>query len=176
MPKKIMSTSIFNLLIMESKEFGDSRCLFFESFKQQGFSKTTALDVRFAQDNRSRSPQRVLRGLNCRLQQAQGKPVRVVRDEVLDLVADNRKIFSAFGRSAGGGADRRQSQKKPVSLGFAHCFVALLDAADYSASAHERCIAWNDSSIGITWPQGLTPQLSAEDQAGLTLTQAEVFA
>ena len=106
-----MSTSIFNLPIMKSKEFGDSRCLFFESFKQQGFSKTTALDVRFAQDNHSRSPQHVLRGLNCRLQQAQGKPVRVVRDEVLDLVADNRKIFSAFGRSAGGGQTEDNHKK-----------------------------------------------------------------
>ena len=46
---------------------------------------------------------------------------------------------------------------------------------DYYAPAHERCIAWNDPAIGITWPEGLTPQLSAKDQAGLPLAQAEVF-
>ena len=70
-----------------------------------------------------------------------------------------------------------------VPPGFAHGFVVLSDTADflykttdYYAPAHERCIAWNDPAIGITWPQGLTPQLSAKDQAGLALAQAEVFA
>ncbi|MEY3945145.1 MAG: hypothetical protein RL697_1158, partial [Pseudomonadota bacterium] len=46
---------------------------------------------------------------------------------------------------------------------------------DYYAPAYERCIAWNDPAIGITWPAGLEPQLSAKDQAGLLLAQAEVF-
>jgi hypothetical protein len=42
--------------------------------------------------------------------------------------------------------------------------------------AHKRCIAWKDPAIGITWPQGMPPQLSAKDQAGKLLAQAEVFA
>jgi dTDP-4-dehydrorhamnose 3,5-epimerase len=69
-----------------------------------------------------------------------------------------------------------------VPPGFAHGFVVLTDTADflykttdYYAPAHERCIAWNDPAIGITWPQGLAPQLSAKDQAGKLLAQAEVF-
>jgi dTDP-4-dehydrorhamnose 3,5-epimerase len=52
----------------------------------------------------------------------------------------------------------------------------LYKTTNYYAPAHERCIAWNDPAIGITWPQGLTPQLSAKDQAGVSLGQAEVFA
>jgi dTDP-glucose 4,6-dehydratase len=44
------------------------------------------------------------------------------------------------------------------------------------APAYERCIEWNAQAIGITWPQGLTPQLSAKDPVGLSLAQAEVFA
>ena len=51
----------------------------------------------------------------------------------------------------------------------------LYKTTDYYAPAHERCIAWNDPAIGITWPQGLTPQLSAKDQAGKPLAQAECF-
>lgn len=69
-----------------------------------------------------------------------------------------------------------------VPPGFAHGFVVLSDTADflykttdYYAPAHERCIAWNDPSIGIKWPQGLTPQLSVKDQAGILLKNAEVF-
>jgi dTDP-4-dehydrorhamnose 3,5-epimerase len=70
-----------------------------------------------------------------------------------------------------------------IPEGFAHGFVVLSDTADflykttdYYAPAHERCIAWNDPAIGITWPEGLTPQLSVKDQAGLSLALAQVFA
>ncbi len=52
----------------------------------------------------------------------------------------------------------------------------LYKTTDYYVAAHKRCIAWNDSAIGTTWPKGLGLQLSAKDQAGLSLAQAEVFA
>jgi dTDP-4-dehydrorhamnose 3,5-epimerase len=52
----------------------------------------------------------------------------------------------------------------------------LYKTTSYYAPHHERCIAWNDPTLGIEWPAGLVPQLSAKDQAGLRLTQAEVFA
>ncbi|MDZ4058200.1 MAG: dTDP-4-dehydrorhamnose 3,5-epimerase, partial [Polynucleobacter sp.] len=37
-------------------------------------------------------------------------------------------------------------------------------------------IAWDDPAIGIEWPAGIAPQLSAKDRAGLSLARAEVFA
>jgi dTDP-4-dehydrorhamnose 3,5-epimerase len=52
----------------------------------------------------------------------------------------------------------------------------LYKTTDYYAPAHERCIAWNDPSIGIKWPEGITPLLSAKDQQGLALAEVEVFA
>jgi dTDP-4-dehydrorhamnose 3,5-epimerase len=71
-----------------------------------------------------------------------------------------------------------------VPAGFAHGFVVLSESADflykttdYYAPEHERCIAWNDPAVGIDWPLGdIEPKLSAKDQAGLSLAQAEVFA
>jgi dTDP-4-dehydrorhamnose 3,5-epimerase len=69
-----------------------------------------------------------------------------------------------------------------VPPGFAHGFVVLTEMADflykttdYYAPAHERCIAWNDPAIGITWPTGLQPKLSAKDQAAKPLAEAELF-
>jgi len=69
-----------------------------------------------------------------------------------------------------------------VPPGFAHGFVVLSDSADflykttdYYAPAHERCIAWNDPDIGIEWPAGMEPQLSAKDLTGKSLRDAEVF-
>jgi len=53
----------------------------------------------------------------------------------------------------------------------------LYKTTDYYAPAHERCIIWNDPTIGIAWPDiGANPLLSAKDQQGLTLENAEVFA
>ena len=69
-----------------------------------------------------------------------------------------------------------------IPEGFAHGFVVLSETAeflykttDYYAPEHERSIRWDDPAIGINWPAGLQPQLSAKDQAGVSLAQAEVF-
>ncbi|MNR54915.1 dTDP-4-dehydrorhamnose 3,5-epimerase [compost metagenome] len=52
----------------------------------------------------------------------------------------------------------------------------LYKTTDYYAPAHERCILWNDASLGIAWPDvGQAPALSAKDSAGLSMKQAEVF-
>ena len=52
----------------------------------------------------------------------------------------------------------------------------LYKTTDYYAPAHERCIAWNDPSIGIQWPKGITPLLSGKDQQGVSLKEAEAAA
>ena len=71
-----------------------------------------------------------------------------------------------------------------VPPGFAHGFVVLSETADflykttdYYAPSHERCIAWNDPTLNIQWPDiGMAPLLSAKDQQGVALGAAEVFA
>ena len=183
MPYSVTPTQIPDALVLEPKVFGDSRGYFFESFNQQDFNQATGLDVHFVQDNHSRSTQGVLRGLHYQLQQPQGKLVRVVRGAVFDVAVDIRKSSATFGLWAGEVLTEDNHKQFWVPPGFAHGFVVLSDTADflykttdYYAPTHERCIAWDDPAIGITWPQGLTPQLSAKDQAGLTLAQAEVFA
>jgi dTDP-4-dehydrorhamnose 3,5-epimerase len=182
MPYTVTKTNIPDVLILEPKVFGDSRGFFFESFNQQDFNQVTGLDVNFVQDNHSRSSQGVLRGLHYQLQQAQGKLVRVGRGAVFDVAVDIRRSSLTFGQWTGTELTEINHKQLWIPAGFAHGFVVLSESADflykttdYYSPEHERCIAWNDPAIGITWPQGQTPQLSAKDQAGDTLELATVF-
>ena len=69
----------------------------------------------------------------------------------------------------------QQLQGKPVRVVLTHTAVFLYKTTKYYAPAHERCIAWNDPAIGITWPLGLHLKLSAKDQAAEPLAEAERF-
>ncbi len=180
---KVTPTTIPEVLILEPKVFGDARGFFFESFNQKAFNEATGLNETFVQDNHSRSAKGVLRGLHYQLQQPQGKLVRVVRGAVFDVAVDIRKSSTSFGRWVGVELTEDNHKQLWVPAGFAHGFVVLSESADflyktsdYYAPSHERCIAWNDPEIGINWPQDLEPKLSAKDQAGQVLSQAEVFA
>lgn len=70
-----------------------------------------------------------------------------------------------------------------IPPGFAHCFVVLSETAeflykttDYWAPEFERCILWNDVELAVDWKLGdAMPLLSAKDQAGKALREAEVF-
>ena len=181
---KVTSTAIPEVLLFEPKVFGDERGFFFESFNQKCFQEAAALEPTFVQDNHSRSVKHVLRGLHYQLPpKAQGKLVRVVEGEVFDVAVDIRKSSKTFGQWVGQILSAENKLQLWIPPGFAHGFAVLSDSAeflykttDYYAPELERCIAWNDPSIGIRWPEGLQPQLSAKDRLGVPFTQAEVFA
>jgi dTDP-4-dehydrorhamnose 3,5-epimerase len=181
---KVTPTAIPDVLVIEPKVFGDSRGFFCESFNQKAFNDATGLTETFVQDNHSRSAKGVLRGLHYQLQQPQGKLVRVVRGAVYDVAVDIRKSSPTFGKWVGVELSEDNHQQLWVPAGFAHGFLVLTESADflykttdYYAPAHERCIAWNDPSIGVDWPEnGVPPALSPKDAKGNAFAQAEVFA
>ena len=181
---KVTSTAIPDVLLFEPKVFGDERGFFFESFNQKVFQQAAALEPAFVQDNHSRSVKNVLRGLHYQLApKAQGKLVRVVEGEVFDVAVDIRKSSKTFGQWVGQILSAENKLQLWIPPGFAHGFAVLSESAeflykttDYYAPELERCIAWNDPTIGIRWPEGLQPQLSAKDQLGVPFAQAEVFA
>ena len=182
MPYTVIQTAIPDVLILEPKVFGDSRGFFFESFNAKDFANVTGMDVNFVQDNHSKSAKGVLRGLHYQLQQAQGKLVRVTQGAVFDVAVDIRKSSPTFGKWVGCELSDTNHRQLWIPQGFAHGFIVLSESADflykttdYYAPAYERCIAWDDPSIGIVWPEGIAPLLSAKDQQGLSLDQAEVF-
>jgi dTDP-4-dehydrorhamnose 3,5-epimerase len=176
-------TAIPEVLVIEPKVFGDARGFFFESYNARAFAHATGLDVSFVQDNHSRSARGVLRGLHYQLKQPQGKLVRVVRGSVYDVAVDVRRSSPTFGRWVGVELSESNQRQLWVPAGFAHGFLVTSESADflykttdYYAPEHERCITWDDPAIGIEWPLDGAPALSAKDQQGVTLAQAEVFA
>jgi len=180
---QITPTAIPDVLILEPKSFGDDRGFFYESFNERRFTELTGVKTSFVQDNHSKSAKNVLRGLHYQIQQPQGKLVRVVAGEVFDVAVDLRKSSPTFGHWVGvllSGENKRQLW---VPEGFAHGFVVTSDSAEflykttnYYAPEFERSLIWNDPTIGIEWPADLVPQLSAKDQVGKLLADADVFA
>jgi len=179
---KVTPTAIPDVLVIEPKVFGDARGFFFESFNQRAFNQSTGLNVQFVQDNHSRSAKGVLRGLHYQIQQPQGKLVRALRGAVFDVVVDIRKPSPTFGQWVGVELTEDNHCQVWVPSGFAHGFLVTSESADllyktttYYAPEFERCIAWNDPSIGIQWPQQGEPLMSPRDQSGLLLHDAELF-
>tara|TARA_R100000501_G_C2549517_1_gene64780 strand:- start:20 stop:565 length:546 start_codon:yes stop_codon:yes gene_type:complete len=179
---KVIETDIPDVLIIEPKVFGDERGFFYESFNAAAFEAATGLKRQFVQDNHSKSQRGVLRGLHYQIQQPQGKLVRVVAGEVFDVAVDLRKSSPSFGRWFGTHLSAQNQHQLWIPEGFAHGFVVLSETAeflykttDYYAPEHERSLLWNDPELGIEWPFDEAPQLSAKDQAGKRLSDAELF-
>ena len=181
---KVTTTAIADVLLIEPRVFGDARGFFFESFNQKAFNDAVGAHIEFVQDNHSRSRRGVLRGLHYQLQQPQGKLVRVTRGSVYDVAVDIRRSSPTFGQWVGAELSEENHRQFWVPAGFAHGFVVLSEVADflykttdYYAPEYERCIGWDDSTIGISWPAlDVAPTLSAKDMAGSPLALAEVFA
>ena len=182
-------TAIPDVLLFEPKVFGDARGFFYESFNERSFlaglhqASPDGPAPHFVQDNHSKSARNVLRGLHYQIRQPQGKLVRVVAGEVFDVAVDVRASSPSFGKWVGMTLSADNCRQAWIPAGFAHGFVVLSETAeflykttDYWAPEHERCIAWNDPAIGIEWPLDGAPLLSAKDQLGKLLADAETFA
>ena len=174
--------AIPEVIVFEPKVFGDERGFFFESFNQRSFDEAVGCNINFVQDNHSRSVKNVLRGLHYQIQQPQGKLVRVVQGEVFDVAVDIRRDSPTFGKWVGEVLSADNKKQLWVPAGFAHGFLTLSDTAeflykttDYYAPAFERCIRWDDPTIGIKWQLGILPLVSSKDAIGKTLEQAELF-
>lgn len=179
---KATPTAIPDVIVLEPKVFGDERGFFFESYNQRAFRDATGLDVDFVQDNHSKSAKNVLRGLHYQIDHPQGKLVRVTQGAVFDVAVDIRRSSPTFGHYVGSELSAENKRQVWVPPGFAHGFLVLTETAeflykttDFYFPEHERCIAWNDPVIGIDWPVGAAPILSAKDAQGMALADATVF-
>jgi dTDP-4-dehydrorhamnose 3,5-epimerase len=179
---KATPLAVSDVILFEPTVFGDERGYFFESFNQAKFEEAVGRRVSFVQDNHSLSVQRVLRGLHYQIRQPQGKLVRIVAGAVFDVAVDLRRTSPTFGRWVGEVLSAENKCQLWIPEGFAHGFVVLSDfaeclykATDYYAPQHERCIIWDDPTIGIKWPCDGMPVLSAKDRQGAGFDRAECF-
>jgi dTDP-4-dehydrorhamnose 3,5-epimerase len=178
---KVHQTSIAGALILEPKVFSDDRGFFLESYSERTFAELGIKD-KFVQDNHSRSQRGVLRGLHYQVQKPQGKLVRVVSGEVLDVFVDLRKSSPTFGRWDAAKLSADNKLLAWIPAGLAHGFYVLSDNADvlYKSTEFyhpdlERTILWNDPGLGINW-NAENPLLSSKDQRGTRFRDAETFA
>jgi dTDP-4-dehydrorhamnose 3,5-epimerase len=175
--------AIPDVVLLEPRVFRDDRGHFYESFNAHDFAEATGVNAAFVQDNQSLSARMVLRGLHYQLApHAQGKLVRAVTGAVFDVAVDIRRSSATYGRWVGAELSAENRRQLWIPEGFAHGFLALTEGAElhYKATAfyapgHERCIAWNDPMLGITWPTEGAPQLSPKDGAGMAFEAAETF-
>jgi dTDP-4-dehydrorhamnose 3,5-epimerase len=91
-----IQTDFPGLFIIEPSVFKDSRGYFFESYNENNF-KTAGIEIKFVQDNQSKSSYGVIRGLHYQLEpHAQTKLVRVLSGSILDVAVDLRKGSPTF--------------------------------------------------------------------------------
>lgn len=171
---KVTKTDIEGVLILEPKVFGDERGFFFESFNQAAFNAAVGQDVKFVQDNHSRSAKGVLRGLHFQhAPHAQGKLVRVTQGAVFDVAVDIRPGSTTFGRWVAVELTGQNQKQLWIPPGLAHGFLVTSESADflykttnYYTPAAEGCVRWDDPELAIAWPlNGAMPNLSGKDAA-----------
>jgi dTDP-4-dehydrorhamnose 3,5-epimerase len=175
------ATSLSEVLLLEPRVFGDDRGFFLESYNQREFADLGIKDT-FVQDNHSRSEKNVVRGLHYQIQQPQGKLVRVITGEILDVALDLRRSSATFGKWEAFTLSGENKLMLWIPRGFAHGFrVAsasahvLYKTTDFYAPEHERTIAWSDPMLNIDWRLDGEPIVSARDQRGVKFESAEPF-
>jgi len=173
---KSIATTIPGVLIIEPTVFGDNRGFFTEIYQADRYGKS-GIELRFVQDNLSRSVKDTLRGLHFQNPRPQGKLVTVLRGSVLDVVVDVRVGSPTFARHVMVQLNDENRHQLWVPRGFAHGFIVQSDTADFFykcdefySPANEIVLRWNDPRLGINWSCE-SPLLSARDSEGRNLDQ-----
>ena len=158
MTMEIIETGIEGLVVIEPKVFGDSRGYFFEVFNEREFTEKVG-NVRFVQDNESKSRYGVVRGLHFQKGEfAQAKLVRVVSGAVLDVAVDLREGSPTYGKWHAEELSAENHRMMFIPRGFAHGFSVLSEEVVFQYKcdnlynpASEGAVAWNDPTLAIDW-------------------------
>ncbi|MFN3926859.1 MAG: dTDP-4-dehydrorhamnose 3,5-epimerase [Pseudanabaenaceae cyanobacterium] len=178
----IIQTSIPDVLIIQPTIYSDNRGWFCEVFNQHKFCELIGKNVYFVQDNHSLSYKNTLRGLHYQLIRPQGKLVRVIAGEILDIAVDIRRSSAYFGKYVSHRLSAENKQQLWIPVGFAHGFLALTDTAevvykttDYYYPEGDRTILWCDPDLNIDWQLEGEPIMSTKDRNARLLKEAELF-
>jgi dTDP-4-dehydrorhamnose 3,5-epimerase len=154
----LIETPIPGLMVIEPRQYRDSRGCFFEPFNLDKFKRAN-LECNFCQDNHSESVKGVIRGLHYQLAPyAQTKLIRVVYGKVFDVAVDIRSSSPTFGNWYGIELSDENNLQLYIPKGFAHGFSALSKKAvllykvdNFYNKESERGILYNDNSLDIDW-------------------------
>ncbi len=154
----IIKTEIDGVVIIEPRLFKDDRGYFFESYSEKDFNAQVR-EIKFVQDNESKSSYGVLRGLHFQKPPyAQSKLVRVIKGAVLDVAVDIRKGSPTFGKHVAVELTEDNHRQFFIPRGFAHGFSVLTPEVifqykcdNFYAPQSEGALAWDDPDLGIDW-------------------------
>lgn len=173
-------TEIKDVFIVDTKTFTDDRGYFMETYSANDF-KIAGLNYTFVQDNQSSSQKGVVRGLHFQKHYSQAKLVRVLFGKVFDVAVDLRKGSNTYGKWVGVFLSSDNKQQLLIPRGFAHGFMVVSDHAELAYKCDELYhpedeggIIWNDTTIGIEWPNVGNILLSAKDKNHPTLVEAKI--
>lgn len=177
----IIQTEIEDVLIIESKVFGDHRGWFTETYSKEKF-KELGIDIDFIQDNHSFSAQKgTLRGLHFQLNpKAQTKLVRCTKGKILDVAVDIREGSPTYKKWVAVELTEENKKQLLVPKGFAHGFITLTENVEvqykvdeYYSPENDRSIRFDDPEIGVVWGVD-NPILSDKDLNAPVLKESDI--
>jgi dTDP-4-dehydrorhamnose 3,5-epimerase len=161
-------TKIPDVILIEVPRFDDYRGVFMETYHAKKFSDA-GITANFIQENHATSKKHILRGMHYQLKFPQGKLVRCIQGEILDISVDIRKSSSTFGQWVGEILSAENAKQFYVAPGFAHGYVVRSEHAEVEYKCtefyhpeDEYGILWNDPEIAIEW-EIENPILSEKD-------------
>jgi dTDP-4-dehydrorhamnose 3,5-epimerase len=172
---QVEQTKLPEVLLIKPKVFRDERGFFLESWNERSFTSAVGREVRFVQDNHSRSMRGVLRGLHYQADpMAQAKLITVMRGRIFDVAVDIRPDSATYGQWVGEELSDETREMLWIPEGFAHGFLVLSEFADvlyktnnFYSPAHERCIRWDDAALDVQWPlAGMEIIVAEKDRQG----------
>jgi dTDP-4-dehydrorhamnose reductase/dTDP-4-dehydrorhamnose 3,5-epimerase len=177
----IIKTILEDLIIIETKVFGDHRGWFAESFSKEKFNNHNLI-IEFVQDNQSFSLSKgTLRGLHIQLEpKAQTKLIRCTKGKILDVAVDLRSGSPTFKQWFAIELSEENKKQLLIPKGFAHGFLTLTDNVEvqykvdeYYSPNYERNIRFDDPEIGVEW--GIdNPILSDKDLNAFPLRELDI--
>ncbi len=173
---KVHPTTLPGVLLIEPKVFQDERGFFLETYRAERYAEH-GITAPFVQDNHSRSRQGTLRGLHAQLDPAQGKLVRCIAGEIVDVAVDIRVGSPSYGKHFLTPLTASNFRQLWIPPNFAHGFLVISETAEVEYKVTEPyrpeteiAIAWNDPDLAIPWPVQ-APTLSVRDQAAPRLSE-----
>lgn len=94
--------------------------VFLRELQPSSFRGTHGCAYAVVQDNNSKSARNVLRGVHYQIRHPQGKPVRIVADEIFDNAVDIRKGSTRFGHWTGVNPSIDNKRQIWIPPGFVH--------------------------------------------------------
>ena len=179
---KFSETGINDMFVAQPTVFEDNRGYFMETYHEDEFAQA-GYDLKFVQDNQSKSTKGVLRGLHLQLKYPQGKLVRVIKGEVFDVGVDLRSDSETYGKWYGEVLSAENKKQLYIPPKFAHGFLVLSDEAEFVYKCtefyhgeDESGIKWDDEDIAIDWPLDDIGEiiLSDKDKEWLSLKESQI--